>query len=92
MVTLSGTVQPAKRRLVLIVQNKTARATASSVLTLGARRGRFSRSYRLHSPGLYRFVVAFRGDKRNAAASSAAVYVRALPAAGTTQGGGATPS
>jgi hypothetical protein len=60
--------------------------------------GRFARTYRFHSAGLFRFYVAFAGDKSNAATKSGAVYVRATPAAKpkpTPQGGtggGVSPS
>jgi hypothetical protein len=46
---------------------------------------------------LFRFYVAFAGDKGNAPAKSAAVYVRATssgppPSATTPTGGGVSPS
>ena len=55
----------------------------------------FSRTYKFHSSGLFRFYVSFTGDKSNAAAQSRAVYVRALPTAthpDPTGSGGATPA
>jgi hypothetical protein len=79
-VTLSGTVQPNKTRLVLVVERRLGKTTDTGTLKLGASRGRFKRTYRFHSAGLFRFYVKFAGDKGNAAAKSSAVYVRALPA------------
>jgi hypothetical protein len=80
-VTLSGTVQPNKTRLVLVVERRQGKVKDTGTLKLGARRGRFTRTYRFHSAGLFRFYVKFAGDKGNAASKSGAVYVRALPAA-----------
>jgi hypothetical protein len=100
-VTLSGTVQPNKTRLVLVVERRDGKKTDRGTLKLGAKSGRFTRTYRFHSSGLFRFYVTFPGDKANAAAKSSAVYVRATPAAaptpvppesGTPQGGGVSPS
>jgi hypothetical protein len=92
-VTLSGTVQPSKSRLVLVVERRVpGKKTARGVLALGARAGRFARSYRFHSAGLFRFYVTFAGDKANAATKSSAVYVRALPSqVPSSPGGGVTP-
>jgi hypothetical protein len=89
-VTLSGTVQPNKTRLVLVVERRVGKKRDLGTLKLGARRGRFARSYRFHSPGLFRFYVKFPGDKGNPATKSGAVYVRALPAGAspTNSGGG----
>ena len=50
---------------------------------------KFSRAYRFHSTGLFRFWVAFDGDPHNAPGQSPALYVRATPAA--TSGGGVSP-
>jgi hypothetical protein len=80
-VTLSGTVQPNKTRLVLVVERRTGKTRNRGTLKLGARAGRFKRTYRFHSAGLFRFYVKFAGDKGNAPSKSSAVYVRALPAA-----------
>jgi hypothetical protein len=80
-VTLSGTVQPNKSRLVLVVERRLGKARSTGTLKLGASKGRFQRTYRFHSPGLFRFYVSFAGDKGNAATKSGAVYVRAVPAA-----------
>ncbi|MFL5839860.1 MAG: N-acetylmuramoyl-L-alanine amidase, partial [Thermoleophilaceae bacterium] len=94
-VTLSGTVQPNKTRLMLVVERRAGKKQARGVLKVGARSGRFSRTYRFHSSGLFRFYVAFAGDKGNAPAKSAAVYVRATPnapASNTPDGGGVSPS
>jgi hypothetical protein len=66
-------------------------------MALGTRKGRFTRTYRFRSAGLFRFYVTFAGDKANAATKSSAVYVRALPAVkvkapgGSTRGGGIAP-
>jgi hypothetical protein len=79
-VTLSGTVQPNKTRLTLVVERRVGKQRDRGALKLGARRGRFARTYRFHSAGLFRFYVTFAGDKANAASKSSAVYVRALPA------------
>src|SRR3954451_19580453 len=87
-VTLSGTVQPNKTRLVLVVERRSGKARNRGTLKIGARAGRFTRSYRFHSPGLFRFYVTFAGDKSNAASKSSAVYVRALPSASAGSGGG----
>jgi hypothetical protein len=104
-VTLSGTVQPNKTRLTLIVERRAGKQTSRGVLKIGAKSGRFTRSYKFHSSGLFRFYVTFAGDKGNAPSKSSAVYVRATPAAaptpaapengtpqgGTQQGGGVSP-
>jgi hypothetical protein len=93
-VTLSGTVQPDKRRLALVIERRAGRSRTRGVLALGARKGRFARTYRLPKAGLFRFYVTFAGDKANAAAKSTAVYIRAVPAKtkATPQGGaGAGP-
>jgi hypothetical protein len=87
-VTLSGTVQPNKTRLVLVVERRAGKARNRGTLKLGARAGRFTRTYRFHSAGLFRFYVTFAGDKRNAASKSGAVYVRALPSGSAGSGGG----
>jgi hypothetical protein len=95
-VTLTGTVQPNKARLTLVVERRDGKTTSRGVLKIGTTGGRFSRTYTFHSPGLFRFYVAFAGDKGNAPAKSAAVYVRAtgsgVPAANTPTGGGVSPS
>jgi hypothetical protein len=94
-VTLSGTVQPNKTRLMLVVERRSGKDTARGTLKIGARSGRFTRSYKFHSPGLFRFYVAFDGDKGNAASKSGAVYVRATggaPLANTPNGGGVSPA
>jgi N-acetylmuramoyl-L-alanine amidase len=80
-VTLSGTVQPNKTRLQLVVERRVGKKKSVGTLALRARSGRFARTYRFHSTGLFRFYVKFPGDKGNAASRSTAVYVRALPAA-----------
>jgi hypothetical protein len=76
------------------VERRAGKKRDRGTLTIGARRGRFARSYRFHSAGLFRFYVAFGGDKSNAATKSGAVYVRVTPAAAkarskTTPQGGA---
>lgn len=80
-VTLSGTVQPGKAKLALVIQRRAGRTRTTGTLALGAKGGKFSRTYRFHSAGLFRFYVAFAGDKVNGATQSGAVYVRAVPAA-----------
>jgi hypothetical protein len=80
-VTLSGTVQPSKTRLQLVVERRVGKKRTTGTLSLRARRGKFARTYRFHSTGLFRFYVKFPGDKGNAASKSTAVYVRALPTA-----------
>jgi hypothetical protein len=100
-VTLSGTVQPNKRRLMLVIERRSGADKARGILKIGARSGHFTRTYRFHSSGLFRFYVAFAGDRANAPAKSDAVYVRATPPAapqpvppetGAPQGGGVSPS
>ena len=91
-VTLSGTVQPNKTRLQLIVERRIGKKRSVGTLALRASRGRFARSYRFHSAGLFRFYVKFPGDKANAASKSTAVYVRALPAAQPTPTPTPTPT
>jgi hypothetical protein len=80
-VTLSGTVQPNKTRLQLVVERRVGKKRSTGTLSLRARRGKFARSYRFHSDGLFRFYVKFPGDTGNGASKSTAVYVRSLPAA-----------
>jgi hypothetical protein len=75
-VTLSGTVQPNKRRLVLVVERRNGKKRSTGKLALSAKKGKFARTYRFHSSGLFRFYVTFVGDKGNAASNSTAVYVR----------------
>jgi hypothetical protein len=95
-VTLSGTVQPNKARLMLVVERRAGNTTNRWVLKIGTKGGRFSRTYTFHSPGLFRFYVTFAGDSGNGPAKSTAVYVRAgpggAPAANTPIGGGVSPS
>jgi hypothetical protein len=91
-VTLSGTVQPNKSRLQLVVERRIGKKRSTGTLSLRASRGKFARTYRFHSSGLFRFYVKFPGDKGNAASRSTAVYVRALaapePEPETNGGGG----
>jgi hypothetical protein len=87
-VTLSGTVQPNKTRLQLVIERRAGKQRSNGTLTLRARAGRFARTYRFHSSGLFRFYVRFSGDKGNAAAASDAVYVRVTPPATPVQQGG----
>jgi hypothetical protein len=102
-VTLSGTVQPNKTRLVLVVERRVGKKRSTGTLALRAQRGRFARTYRFHSSGLFRFYVKFAGDKGNSPAASTAVYVRATPPstaksvpaptpAPNQQGGGVSPA
>jgi hypothetical protein len=84
-------VQPNKTKLQLVVQRRVGKKLTTGTLALRARAGKFARSYRFHSSGLFRFYVKFAGDKANPAASSSAVYVRATPSAvPSQQGGGVT--
>jgi hypothetical protein len=87
-VTLSGTVQPNKTRLQLVVERRVGKKRSTGTLALRARSGKFARTYRFHTSGLFRFYVKFPGDNGNAAASSDAVYVRATPPAAPIQQGG----
>jgi N-acetylmuramoyl-L-alanine amidase len=87
-VTLSGTVQPNKTRLQLVVERRVGKKRSTGTLSLRARRGKFARTYRFHSSGLFRFYVKFAGDKANAATTSSAVYVRAVPGTAPDSGGG----
>jgi N-acetylmuramoyl-L-alanine amidase len=80
-VTLSGTVQPNKTKLQLVVERRIGNKRSVGTLALRARSGKFARTYKFHSSGLFRFYVKFAGDKGNAATKSTAVYVRALPSA-----------
>src|SRR5215212_9936911 len=80
-VTLTGTVQPNKTKLTLVVERRAGKMRDRGTLELGARNGRFARTYRFRAAGLFRFYVTFAGDKANAATKSTAVYVRALPPA-----------
>jgi hypothetical protein len=75
---------------VLVVERRLGKKRDVGTLKLRASRGRFARTYRFHSAGLFRFYVKFAGDKGNPAARSPAVYVRALPPAApqTNSGGG----
>jgi hypothetical protein len=95
-VTLSGTVQPNKTGLTLVVERRSGKDNARGTLKIGARGGRFTRAYKFHSSGLFRFYVTFAGDKANAPAKSSAVYVRATggapPAANTPSSGGGVVS
>lgn len=90
-VTLTGTVQPNKTRLQLVVERRAGKKKAVGALSLRARRGKFARTYRFHSAGLFRFYVKFAGDRGNAASRSSAVYVRALPAAAREPGAEPAP-
>jgi hypothetical protein len=87
-VTLSGTVQPNKTRLQLVVERRMGKKRSTGTLALRARAGKFTRTYRFHSSGLFRFYVRFVGDNGNAAARSSAVYVRATPSVSPVQQGG----
>jgi hypothetical protein len=85
---ISGSVAPAKLKLVLVVQRRDAGHTRTvATLPVRARKGRFRKGYRVRIAGLYRFYVAFRGDKANLPASSNAVYVRVARSAGGAPAG-----
>src|SRR4051794_30228588 len=51
-VTLSGTVQPNKTRLQLVVERRIGKKRSVGTLALRARSGRFARTYKFHSAGL----------------------------------------
>jgi hypothetical protein len=73
-----GRVNPAKSRLVVIVQRRDgARNRRVARFVVRARKGRFRKGYRLKSPGLYRFYAVFLGDAANLSAVSKPFYVRA---------------
>jgi N-acetylmuramoyl-L-alanine amidase len=77
--TVAGTIQPAKSRLLLVIQRKTGRGFArAATLKLRAKKGRFRKSWRLRDAGLYRYRVVFVGDNANIRASSPRVYLRAV--------------
>ena len=74
---ISGSVAPAKTKLVLVVQRREGKANRTVAnLPVRARKGRYRKGFRVRVPGLYRFYVAFRGDKDNQPAQSPGVYVR----------------
>jgi len=85
---ISGTIAPAKSRLLLVITRKSGRRTTRvASFSLRARGGRFSKSYRLPAAGLYSYRVTFAGDRANAPAGSATVRVRALASRARGRGG-----
>jgi hypothetical protein len=77
---LTGSVRPRKATLRLTVERqlRAARYAPSAKRSVKLKGGRFRLRVRLPRPGLYRLRVAFPGDRLNAAAKSAAVFVRAV--------------
>jgi hypothetical protein len=55
-------------------------------LPVKVRKGRYTATVRLRRPALHRLRVAFRSDRRNRAARSADVYVRAVRSRSATGG------
>ena len=85
---ISGSVAPAKTKLVLVVQRREGRTNRTVAnVPVRARRGRYRKGFRVRVPGLYRFYVAFRGDKDNQPAQSPGVYVRVARSAGGATSG-----
>jgi hypothetical protein len=77
--TLSGSIRPAKARLLLTVRRKSGRRTVRVArIALHPAQGRFRKSFRLRARGLYGFRVTFGGDGANASAGSQTLHVRAL--------------
>jgi hypothetical protein len=77
---LTGSVRPRKATLRLTVERqlRAARYAPSAKRSVKLRAGRFRVRVRLPRAGLYRLRVTFAGDRLNAAAKSAAVFVRAV--------------
>jgi hypothetical protein len=78
--TVRGSVGPRRARLVLEIARKGSDGRQHPVarLPVTVHGGRFSILVRLRRPALHRLRIAFAGDGRNAAARSAAVYLRAI--------------
>ena len=82
---IAGTIGPAKRRLVAVVERRTGgRNRRVARILVSARGGRFRTAFRLRQPGLHRFSIVFPGDTANLPASAVPVYVRAVKGAGGT--------
>ena len=75
-VTLTGTVAPAKRRL-LVVEQRLRRGKYQRVrqIRVGARAGAFSLNVRLPKAGAYRFIARSPADRLTAAGASLPVQV-----------------
>jgi hypothetical protein len=80
---VEGTIAPQKSRVTVVVQRRAGRRNVTVArYRVGVRSGRFRKGHRLRETGLYRFYAVSGSDSRNLAASSNAVYVRAVPASG----------
>ena len=77
---LSGSVGPRKASLRVTVERQlgAARYAPAAKRSVRPKAGRFRIRIALARPGLYRLRVTFPGDRLNAAAKSAAVFVRAV--------------
>ena len=77
---LTGSVRPRKAALRLTVERqlRAARYAPAAKRSVKVRAGRFRLRVRLPRAGLYRLRVTFAGDRLNAAAKSAAVFVRSV--------------
>ena len=85
---ISGAVQPAKSRVVMVVDRRgggvSRRVARVTVRTLA---GNFRKGFRLRTRGLYRFRVLFPGDRAHLPVSAPPVHVRAAPGAGGASAG-----
>jgi N-acetylmuramoyl-L-alanine amidase len=76
---ISGVIQPAKKRVRLIINRVTAgRTVRVASIQLRTTRGRFRKAYRLRISGLYSYRVLFPGDAANLKAGSTTLHVRAV--------------
>jgi hypothetical protein len=76
---ISGSIQPAKTRLRLVINRVVGKRTVRVAgFRLRAKRGRFRKAFRLAAPGLYSYRVLFAGDTANVKASSTTLHVRAV--------------
>ena len=76
---LSGTVAPAKLRVLVDLARKTRGAyAAAATLSRGTSRGAFSIAILLRKPGLYRMTVRALADRHNSGASAVPVFVRVV--------------
>ena len=76
---IAGTIGPAKRRVLVVVERRIGgRNRRVARVLVAARGGRFRTAFRLRQSGLHRFSVVFPGDTANLAASGVPVYVRAV--------------
>ncbi len=79
--TLTGTVRPIKRRLVLEIARQGRDRVLHRVARVAVRvdaRGRFAHRLRLRRPALHRLRLRFAGDAQNPAAAARDVMVRAV--------------